>query len=291
MKIGKQLRRAAFYATRGRLVNVATWLYGLPSAFPNKGPGRELQVRESDVFVVSYPRSGNTWLRFLIGNLVDTGHQLSYAELEDVVPDIYLVSELFLRKMPSPRILKSHESFDPRYKKIIYVARNPLDVAISQFNTLRKLRSEFDVDFSEFVDRHLAGEFDSWFGSWDQHVNSWLWHQQSERLLFVKYEELQIDPVKVLGRISKFLGRDTKEQLLISIVNNSNKDSMEKSFGQSSESLGKQIGGQNAVFLVPNRGAGRDSYPTEQLSRLYERYRPTMEKLGYTMDGLARDAG
>ena len=34
--------------------------------------GRRVKIRESDVFLVSYPRSGNTWVRFLLANVVES---------------------------------------------------------------------------------------------------------------------------------------------------------------------------------------------------------------------------
>ena len=45
---------------------IATYLLGTDCA------GRDLAVYADDTFVVSYPRSGNTWTRFLVANLVYT---------------------------------------------------------------------------------------------------------------------------------------------------------------------------------------------------------------------------
>src|SRR6266511_1501639 len=61
-----------------------------------------------DIMLVSYPRSGNTWLRFLIGNLISR-EPVRFANIERIIPDIYHHSDRELRKLPRPRFLKSHE--------------------------------------------------------------------------------------------------------------------------------------------------------------------------------------
>src|ERR671925_279845 len=98
-----------------------------------RNAGRNLTVFPDDVFLVSYPRSGNTWTRFLIANLIYPSEPVNFANIESRVPEIYLWRDRDLRKLSRPRILKSHEYFDPRYKKTIYIARDPRDVAVSVY--------------------------------------------------------------------------------------------------------------------------------------------------------------
>src|ERR1700675_2075178 len=81
---------------------------------------REITIFDDDIFLTSYPRSGNTWTRFLVGNLVHTEEAVTFLNVERLVPDMYKHSDHYLRNLPGPRILKSHEVFDPRYKRIIY---------------------------------------------------------------------------------------------------------------------------------------------------------------------------
>lgn len=107
------IKNTVLTLTRGQLMNYAAVLHGQPTPYPAAGPGRHLQVRPDDTFIVSYPRSGNTWLRFLCANLVHREVQVDYANIETFVPDIYVTSELALRASAGPRVLKSHEAFDP----------------------------------------------------------------------------------------------------------------------------------------------------------------------------------
>lgn len=84
--------------------------------------GRNFAVYPDDTFVVSYPRSGNTWTRFLIANLVHPDEEVSFANIEKLIPDTSSQSNRALKATPRPRIIKTHEYFDHRYPKTIYIA-------------------------------------------------------------------------------------------------------------------------------------------------------------------------
>ena len=84
---------------------------------------RDLTVLPTDVFLVSYPRSGNTWLRFLLANALRP-EQATFTTVGEVVPDIYDETDRELLRRPSPRILKSHEPFDPRYPRVVTRSRS-----------------------------------------------------------------------------------------------------------------------------------------------------------------------
>jgi Sulfotransferase domain len=102
--------------------------------------GRNLQVYADDTFIVSYPRSGNTWTRFLIANLLHPQGPVNLLDLERLVPDTEGQSRQYFSVIPRPRVIKSHQYFDPRYKRVIYVVRDPRDVALSYYHFQRKYR-------------------------------------------------------------------------------------------------------------------------------------------------------
>ena len=166
-------------------------------------------------FLVSYPKSGNTWIRFLIGNLVDPSQPVTFANIEDRVPDIYQNTVKHLQQIPRPRILKSHEYFDPRYKKVIYIIRDPKDVVVSYYHYHIKVRTiDENYPLDQYVTQFVAGEL-SPYGSWGEHVGSWLGaRKSSDGFVVVRYEDLLENTKNELQNISAFLNlRSNTEQL------------------------------------------------------------------------------
>src|SRR6516164_9555393 len=169
--------------------------------------GRNLTVFDDDVFIVSYPRSGNTWTRFLIGNLVSPHDPITFRNIEAHIPEIYFNPDRVLRGLPRPRILKSHECFQPRYKRVIYILRDPRDVAVSNYHHNLKAGNIPDhYPLEEFVLRFLNAEFDQPFGSWAENVASWIYlREHHPGFLLLRYEDMKKDPQGELMRIARFL--------------------------------------------------------------------------------------
>jgi Sulfotransferase domain len=178
--------------------------------------GRRLTVFPDDIFLVSYPRSGNTWARFLLGNLFHRELPITFANIESVVPEIYFLPDKKLLRMSRPRMLKSHEYFDPRYKRVIYFVRDPRDVAVSMYHYSMKRRNIADsVSMDEFIPRFVNGEFFVDFGTWQEHVQSWLATRRDRSgFLWIKYEEMLTQPEQELSKIASALDINaTAEQI------------------------------------------------------------------------------
>lgn len=176
---------------------------------------RSVNVFPDDIFIVSYPRSGNTWLRFLIGNLLYENDPITFANIEQKIPDIYQNSEKELLRIPRPRLIKSHEYFDPRYKKVIYVVRDPRGVAVSYYHFKIKMK-EIDEQYpiEEFVYRFIRGKLDP-FGTWGENVGSWIGAKRNgDGFLLIRYEDMLQDSYRELYKIGSFLNIDVNERKL-----------------------------------------------------------------------------
>jgi hypothetical protein len=194
-----------------------------------KAAARGLTVYPDDTFLVSFPRSGNTWTRFLVSNLVDPD-PVTFATLESRIPEIYDVPDRILRGFPRPRIIKSHECFDPRYRKIIYIVRDPRDVAVSyyEFQLKRRVVSE-DCRLEEFVPRFMESEFEPKTGCWGDHVLSWLATRQGRSsFLLLRYEDMQEKTQQEAAKIASFLGLDATPERIARAVELSSADRMRK---------------------------------------------------------------
>jgi uncharacterized membrane protein YkvA (DUF1232 family) len=195
-----------------------------------KAAARGLTVYADDTFLVSFPRSGNTWTRFLVSNLVNPDEPVTFATLESRIPEIYDVPDRILRTFPRPRIIKSHECFDPRYRKVIYIVRDPRDVAVSyyEFQLKRRVVSE-DCRLEEFVPRFMESEFEPKTGCWGDHVLSWLATRQGRsNFLLLRYEDMQEQTNQEATKIASFLGVDASPERISRAVELSSADRMRK---------------------------------------------------------------
>jgi len=204
-----------------RLIAGAKLLFGLQLV------GRNLDVFPDDVFLVSYPKSGNTWTRFLIGNLISKGEKADFSSINRIIPDPEALTKRAANQLPRPRILKSHQYFDPRYPKVIYIVRDPRDVAVSQYHFQRKRRVIQDgYPIEEFVRGFIRGET-SIYGSWGENAASWLAtrHGQSNFLL-LRYEDMLEDTRQALAKVAAFLDICATPERLQLAVENSSADHM-----------------------------------------------------------------
>jgi len=199
----------------------------LKSTLGRDRPGRSAAVRPDDVFIVSYPRSGNTWMRFLVGNLVYPEEPITFSNLEQKVPDIYQNSEWFLTRMPDPRVLKSHEVLDPRYGAVIYLVRDPREVCVSYYHyhlKYRKIEDGYPID--EFTQRFVSGDLDP-HGPWGDHVGSWLEAELGpERFKLIRYEDLAAKTYSTTVEVALFLGIGASPTRLQTIIEQSSFSSL-----------------------------------------------------------------
>jgi Sulfotransferase domain len=191
-------------------------------------PGRNLRVFPDDIFLVSYPKSGNTWTRFLIANLVYPEKNPDFSNINDLVPDPEAMSKRDLDRAPRPRLLKSHQYFDPRYPKVIYIVRDPRDVVLSEYYfDIKRQAIADDYPLAQFVVRFVRGELNHPYGTWGEHAASWFYTRRNDnRFLLVKYEALQSQAMEEMARIAGFLGVSAASERLAFAIEQSSADRM-----------------------------------------------------------------
>lgn len=156
-------------------------------------------IYPDDVFIVSYPKSGNTWLRFLLANLLNEQDEINFHTVHKYIPEVGKQKDI-VKTLKRPRIMKSHAPYIHEYPKVIYLIRDGRDVYVSYyFHRFEQLTP--GCSFREFLKRQ-----DHYPCTWGEHVSSWLFGPPRSNLLLVKYEDLIRDSRQQLNRIANYLG-------------------------------------------------------------------------------------
>jgi len=190
----------------------------------------EFKVLDNDVFIVTYPRSGTTWMEQIIHLLLNNGEQGSKL-LGDAVPWVETLPnrpqgfKKFLEEMTGRRCFTSHLPYPlmPGIRnsaaRFVYVARNPKDVAVSTYyhdQSKHGYDGSREEHFKLFVDGKVM------FGAYFDHVLPW-W-EASERagnILFIKYEDMKRDLRAVISQLGSFLQIKVGKELIDRVIERS----------------------------------------------------------------------
>jgi hypothetical protein len=187
------------------------------------------EQRHDDLYLVSYPKSGVTWLSFLMANIhLKMGgitREVNFYNINDFVPDIHSSRTLSgdIRFFPWHRTIKSHSAFNPFYQKVIYLVRDPRDVMVSYYFFLKGL-GDFDGSLSELIHSRLLG-----ITAWCKHVQSWIESTPvSVNIDFIRYEDLKADTRNVLNRVYQHLGYKIPDDILAESIEVASFENMKK---------------------------------------------------------------
>jgi hypothetical protein len=252
----------------------------------NRG-GRNFPVFPDDTFLVSYPRSGNTWTRFLIANLLFVDREVSFLNIDYLIPDVFNVNRRALAKIPRPRLIKSHEYFDPRYKKVIYIVRDPRDVVISYYYFYLKqgfIQDGYPLD--KFIRRFVEGDVDPEFATWGENVMSWLaTRSQKPGFLLLRYEDMKANPAQELARVGVFLRSQYDLAILERAVQMSSPERMRELEKRDEDRWSATRNRRKDVRFIRTAVAGgwRSSLGEEQVALIETAWGPIMKALQYNL--------
>jgi len=172
----------------------------------------------NDVFIASYPKSGNTWLRFLLAQVL-SGKPATFDTINSLIPEIG-IHHYAAKLLPGTgRLIKTHELYTPCYKRAIYLIRDVRDALLSQYAREKELGLVWWGGLDAYIPRFLNGSINN-FGSWHEHIPNWLDSPLAQRgdLLVVQFEEMRRNPQPNLERLVDFLGYQVSPEALAQAI-------------------------------------------------------------------------
>ena len=269
------------------------------------------------VWLASYPKSGNTWMRAFLHNLLrdpaesydinkitdfstsDSSINWYEAQTKKPWPDWTPQDVARMRRGAQLAIcawrrddtfVKTHnasiifEGYPLIYPDLtagaIYMVRNPLDVAIS-------LSHHYGCSVDETI--HALGNetvgsktndkiIYEVHKSWSIHVDSWT-GQARPGLIVLRYEDMLANPIKAFGTLTHFLGLNPPRQRLERAIERSSF----RSLRAQEDKLGFKEKSPHAqrFFREGRAGQWRDLLSQAQIDRIVADHKEQMQRFGY----------
>ena len=245
---------------------------------------RHRGLDSSDVFLASYPRSGNTWLRFLLVEIL-SGGSVEFDNVNRFIPEMGIHGKTPALLPGGGRLIKTHEPYRREYKRAIYLYRDVRGVLLSNYSRVKQLGLE-DIDLDAYISRSLQGQKGG-IGTWQKHIVSWLDSPLASRgdLLLVRFEDMRKDTEQALASIVNFLGVTAdRSSIQRAIANNTVARMREKE--NRSRNLPK-ITQEQGRFVREGAVSGWQSRLTEKQLQLVDQYAgQVLQRLGYPLEGV-----
>jgi hypothetical protein len=271
------------------------------------------------VWIASYPKSGNTWVRFIVHHLL--GGQLgNLPDLQARVPDMYF--GISKDRLDTAEVIgvKTHGVEPPKLPPesttigAIVIIRHPLDVLASNVNyhlmgqagetgelsaaQAEQLRRAYIAAYI----RHGGDPAFSGFGwgTWEENLAGWVEQFTGPRLL-LRYERLLQLPEAGAARIAQFLGLKVSAEGIAAAARDCSFDEMRRIETATRRGPTREFifrGPKNTVLPVDSpwrfvnsgrAGSYRDVLTPGELRQAIERFSPAARRFGYTMDDEAAD--
>ncbi|NXN45353.1 ST3A1 sulfotransferase, partial [Rhinoptilus africanus] len=197
----------------------------------------DFEIKDSDIFLATYPKSGTVWTQNILSLIIHEGHRNGTENMEtmDRIPWLeYNIKNKDYADLPLPRVFATHLPYylvprDLRNKRarVIYVSRNPKDVMVSYYHFSKYMSTLEEIpDLNLFMERFLAGKVLG--SSWLDHVAGWYSHAEDFNILFLTYEEMKKDLRSAVLKICNFLGKKLSEEEVDSVVRQATFENMRK---------------------------------------------------------------
>ena len=248
-------------------------------------------LRPSDVFIIGHPKSGNTWLAYMLAILFcsDRQHAVTMANVGHYIPCIHGRDADIAKheKLPTPRFFRNEYPVHPvLYPKTIYLLRDPRAVLVSYYHMYGVVRPQAPLTLESFIDQYLVKGFLSNFEPlerWDRQVLTW--HKRardSDRILFVKYEDMVEDRKSVLEKVARFINVPPSDTRMAEAVERGSFAEMRKDEDAHGAESYLKIKDKRENFIRRGQTAGwKDEMSPKLAARIEKEFAAAMRAVGY----------
>jgi Sulfotransferase domain len=270
------------------------------------------------LWLASYPRSGNTWLRAFLHNLLrnsdkpyDINRLKDYTLIDsearwyrafDPRPATEWTKEQVASWRPQAHAAMTAAFSDTVFVKThnalvedrgtpmitlehtagaIYVIRNPLDVAVSYSSHYGVSLAEAVAAMNRSRNQSIGNQENFVYelhGSWSEHVESWT-GTPNPALHLVRYEDMATEPLRTFGRIAEFLGLAASAERVARAVSLSSFPVLKEQEARAGFREGSKK--STAFFRAGEVGQGRQLLAPELVEALCAAHRESMARFGY----------
>jgi hypothetical protein len=276
------------------------------------------------VWLASYPKSGNTWLRIFLNSIIHPddnnlfinnlsitagiisnrflfdkwichdSSELTKDEIDNLLP---LVIKKRAESFEERSFIKTHNGYFKNKngkflipyeatKKVIYVVRNPFDVCVSLAFHSGHIDFARSIKYLNNKNSVLAYDPNSfnvqlhqYLGDWSMHYESWKNNFPPEKLLVVRYEDMNLNGISTFAKIVDFLNIEISKENLVQCIEKcsfKNLQNQEKKEGFTEKPVGVK-----RFFRKGKVGGWTDYLTNEQEQEIVEKHSKVMKELNY----------
>ncbi len=275
------------------------------------------------IWLASYPKSGNTWMRSFLHNLLLDAHEpadldeltrfciseptavhyhkrvskpWSAVTISDVMKVRAAVHADFTFASPDSVFVKTHNYMGEWFGRplinmnvtagAIYMVRNPLDLVLSASDHFGMTIDQTITMMANPAGGSGMGEHNvaELYTSWSTHVKSWTEHP-SPQLLVMRYEDMLETPETAFGNVGRFLGLNPPAERLARAIENSSFKKLKAA--EEERGFAERSPHAKSFFRKGQSGQWREALSDAQIRRIISDHRAQMQRFGYIPEDYA----
>ena len=236
-----------------------------------------LENREDDSYIAAFPRSGSTWLRTILVNILDPSAESNPDVFNARIPAVSVRNAKLINALESPRIIMTHSNWRPSINRAVYLVRDGRDAFVSSYH-YHVTRQGIELTIDDYYERYINGVYGQ---TWENHVHAWLEKGMVKLdgdFMLIRFEDLKADTTECVTGICDYLNIDSDARGIERSIEEASLDKA-KSIERSRQG---EITNNNASFYRSGGTAQWDSPEYETvITRFEEHAQRALSLAGY----------